>query len=65
MAYWFIGGIVAVSGADPGIFDRGVPGFSRKSEVEVEILDVGGSSYFAFPGIRRNRVPEKFGDLRL
>ena len=35
-------------GADPGIFYKVFPWFSRKCEVEGEIFEVDGSSYSAF-----------------
>ena len=38
-------------GADPGIFDRWVPGFSRKYEVEGEFLEVDGSTELLLKGV--------------
>ena len=38
--------MVPLAGVDPGIFDRRVPGFSRKCEVKGEFLEVDGSSCY-------------------
>ena len=42
---------VDFAGANPGIFDRGVPGFSRKCEVEAEFFEVDSSTELLLKGV--------------